>query len=99
MDRPDQVALADARQRAEVAHHFSEHRVRPIQMGLGGERDEPLTGPGIGTGQGHSQHRLGTIATAVDLVPYGAARPAETITPRIAVLHHEIRYHPMPSVA
>src|SRR3954452_22502563 len=99
MNRSDQVARADARERAEIPYHFPEYRVRPIQVGLRREGNEPLAGPGIGARQGHSQHRLCPVAAAVDLVPYGAAGPAETITPRIAILHHKVRHHPMPSVA
>src|SRR5215208_4741366 len=95
---PDQVALGDAGQWTGITYRAPEDGVGAVQVWLGSEGDEPLTGAGIRAGEGHAQRRLVTVTHPIDLVTDRSPWSAETVSPRIAILHDESRYHPVPTV-
>src|SRR5690242_773054 len=97
-DRANDIALHDARQDARAVHDLAEHRVGAVEVGLGAQVDEPLAHAGIRAGERHAEHG-GVVAVAIDLVADGAARTAEAVTARVAVLHNEVGHDPMPAVA
>src|SRR5215210_5692112 len=98
-DRPNQIALGDAGERADVADDPSEDGVGPIEVRLRTQVDEPLAGACIRPGECHAEHRLPGVAPAVDLISDRAARTTEAIAPRITILHDEAGNNAMPSVA
>src|SRR5687768_8895307 len=97
--RPNHIALGYPGQRRHVADRPSKHGVRTVEVRMGAQGDEPLARAGVRAGEGHSEHRLDVVPDPIDLVPDGSARAAEPVASRIAVLHHEVRHHPVPSVA
>src|SRR4051812_1575280 len=88
-DRPNQVTLGDACERADVADDPPEDGVGPIEVRLRTQVDEPLAGAGVGPGECHTEHRLPGVAPAVDLISDRAARTTEPIASRVAILHDE----------
>src|SRR6188472_3563669 len=56
--------------------------------------DEELTAPGVFPIERHSHSAL-QVGQLVQLVADGVARPAFSVTARIAGLHHEVRNEPM----
>ena len=98
-DRPDQVALGDARQGAGCHRRRGRIRCRSRRGAAAGLRlMNHWLEPGVRPREGHAQH--GTVVPAhVDLVANGAAGSAESISTRIAVLHDEVGYHAVPPVA
>src|SRR5689334_8386110 len=96
-DRANHIALHDPRQDAPAVHHLAEHRIGPVEVRLGTQVDEPLAHAGIRAGQRHAEHG-GVVAVAVDLVADGAARTAEAIAARVAILHYEVGHDAMPAI-
>jgi hypothetical protein len=98
-NRSDHITLRDSVQGPDVPHRPAEHCIPAVEVGLGTQGDEPLTGSGIGSGQCHTQHRLDVIAHAVDLVAYGTTWTTKSVAAGITILDYEVRHDAVPAVS
>src|SRR6266566_6430537 len=101
MNGPDALALPDRIQYGRTApaparDHAAKDRVDAVQVRLRRMRDEILAAAGVGTRERHAD-RADIVAHGIDLIADREPWPAPSITPGIAVLHDEVRHHPMPA--
>src|SRR5207237_7394479 len=94
-DAPNALTLRHAPEDREPRDHPAEYGVGAVETRLRRVRDEKLAAPRVGPRQRHS-HGPRFVAHRVQLVAQHETRPAPAVTPRIAVLHDEIRDHTMP---